>query len=203
MDDCTRAAFPAAGISIFAVLPQTKHIAHQVRLRHVRHTGDLLPLANDENVHSPYVEYRAVQPARRVLPGDRLVVECTYDSSARESITLGGTAALSETCQMLAVYWPRQRRLTECHSLPSLPTVLRSLGIEELTSTSPVLIALPAALAGITLESRILSYDWASEFENFQRATLGGSFRAFCTDARHKTVEVSDLFSSNFNNFKK
>lgn len=39
-----------------------------------------------------------------------------------------------EICLILTLYYPRQRELTSCHSLPSLPTVLHSLGIEELAS---------------------------------------------------------------------
>lgn len=37
-----------------------------------------------------------------------------------------------ESCAVLTYYYPRQKRLTTCHSLPSLPTVMHSLGIEEL-----------------------------------------------------------------------
>lgn len=125
------------------------------------------------------------------MPGDSLVVECSYDSLDRDSITLGGTTERSESCNVLAVYYPRQKRLTTCHSLPSLPTLLHSLGINKLSMSQPVLIASPPALAGMTLESRLLSYNWAEHFEAFQRITLGGSFQAICTDARHKTIAVS------------
>lgn len=120
-----------------------------------------------------------------------MVVECSYDSLDRDSITLGGTNERSESCNVLAVYYPRQKRMTTCHSLPSLPTLLHSLGINKLSMSQPVLIASPAALAGQTLESRLLSYNWAEHFDSFQRITLGGSFQAICADARHKTVAVS------------
>jgi len=39
-----------------------------------------------------------------------------------------------ESCTVLTLYYPRQKKLTTCHSLPSLPTVLHSLGIEQLAT---------------------------------------------------------------------
>lgn len=193
VDACTRRTFPATGISVFAVIMQTHSIGKAVRLRQIRQHEELLPIASDAGVHAAYAEYRHIVPAARVLPGDSLVVECTYDSRDRDTITLGGTAeSRAESCNALAVYYPRQRRLTQCHSLPGLPTVLHSLGIAEIDSASqPVLISAPPALAGMTLESRLLSYDWARQFDAFQRVTRTGGFQAVCTDARHKTVTVS------------
>lgn len=193
VDECTKRTLPADGIHIFAVVMRTHSIGKEVRLRQVRQHEELLPIASDAGVHAAYAEYRQIAPAARVLPGDSLIVECTYDSADRDAITLGGMSARGESCQVLAAYWPRQKRMTRCHSLPSLPTVLHSLGIDELAPGSqPVLIAAPVPLAGMTLESRLLGYDWADGFEAFQRVTRGGSFVAMCTNARHKNVPGTD-----------
>lgn len=132
VDDCTRRTFPPSGISIFAVVMQTHKIGKEVKLRQIRQNEELLPIAVDANIHSAYAEYRQISPPARVLPGDNMIVECTYDSSERDTITLGGTAGRGESCNVLAVYYPRQKKLTTCHSLPSLPTVLHSLGINEI-----------------------------------------------------------------------
>lgn len=193
VDECTKRTLPADGIHIFAVVMRTHSIGKEVRLRQVRQHEELLPIASDGGVHAAYAEYRQIAPPARVLPGDSLIVECTYDSAGRDAITLGGMSARGESCQVLAAYWPRQKRMTRCHSLPSLPTVLHSLGIDELAPGSqPVLIAAPVPLAGMTLESRLLGYDWASGFEAFQRVMRGGSFVAMCTNARHKSVPGTD-----------
>ncbi|TMW43530.1 hypothetical protein DOY81_011390, partial [Sarcophaga bullata] len=90
------------------------------------------------------------------MPGDRLIAECVYDSSSRKAITLGGLTMKEESCIVLSLYYPRQNKLTTCHSLPSLPTVLHSLGIEQLaTDSNPVLISSPPELSGMTLETRL------------------------------------------------
>lgn len=54
-------------------------------------------------------------------------------SFARVSLT-GGLTMKEESCTVLTLYYPRQKKLTTCHSLPSLPTVLHSLGIEQLAT---------------------------------------------------------------------
>ncbi|KFB49441.1 hypothetical protein ZHAS_00017547 [Anopheles sinensis] len=131
---CTQRAFPREGINIFAVMSRTHLIGRQVKLRQVRGNAELQPIMHDTNIDPSYQDYRRLAAPAKVLPGDSLVAECIYDSSSRKSITLGGMTTREEICLILTLYYPRQRELTSCHSLPSLPTVLHSLGIEELAS---------------------------------------------------------------------
>ncbi|XP_053661476.1 MOXD1 homolog 2-like [Anopheles marshallii] len=197
---CTQRAFPRDGINIFAVMSRTHLIGRQVKLRQIRGNVELQPIMRDTNIDPSYQDYRRLTVPVRVLPGDSLVAECIYDSSSRKSITLGGMTTREEICIILTLYYPRQRELTSCHSLPSLPTVLHSLGIEELASgTNPVVIASPAELAGMTLERRLTSYDWENQFESFQDATRQGSFKPLCwtpTNTMLPGIE-SESFSSN------
>ena len=65
------------------------------------------------------------------LQGDHLIAECTYSSQTRQVITLGGLTTKEETCLVSALYYPRID-LSLCYSLPALPTVLHSLGIDKL-----------------------------------------------------------------------
>ncbi|GLG93582.1 MOXD1 homolog 2 [Gryllus bimaculatus] len=59
------------------------------------------------------------------------MTDCVYNSMGRTTITLGGLTTREEMCLAYALYFPRVE-LALCHSLPSLPTVLHSLGIQEL-----------------------------------------------------------------------
>jgi len=65
------------------------------------------------------------------LQGDHLIAQCVYNSEERSTITLGGLTTREEMCLVFALYYPRID-MSLCHSLPSLPTVLHSLGIQEL-----------------------------------------------------------------------
>jgi hypothetical protein len=67
------------------------------------------------------------------LQGDHLIAQCVYNSEGRSTITLGGLTTREEMCLVFALYYPRID-MSLCHSLPSLPTVLHSLGIRELWS---------------------------------------------------------------------
>ena len=42
----------------------------------------------------------------------------------------------------------------------------------------------PADLAGMTLEERLLSYDWQSSFQSFQDATRRGTFKPLCSNSK-------------------
>ncbi|XP_058465517.1 MOXD1 homolog 2-like [Malaya genurostris] len=178
---CTQKGFPKEGINIFAVMTRTHLIGRQVKLRQIRGSEEHEPIVHDTNIDPSYRDYRRLPAPVKVLPGDNLIAECIYDSSSRKSITLGGMTTREEICLVLTLYYPRQKELTSCHSLPSLPTVLHSLGIQELASgTNPVVIASPSELAGMTLEKRLTSYDWANQFESFQYVTQRGSFKPLC-----------------------
>ncbi|XP_066258643.1 MOXD1 homolog 2 [Euwallacea similis] len=181
VSDCTKQAFPHGGVNMFAIVMKTHKIGKQVALKHLRGNVELPPVASDDNVDSDYQEYRKLEVPVRILPGDHMITECTYNSSGRSAITLGGLTSREETCLVMGLYYPRQKSLAACHSLPSLPTVLHSLGIQELSpGSNPVRITAPPELAGMTLESRLVSYDWDNQFQSFQEATMRGSFKPIC-----------------------
>ncbi|XP_062559085.1 MOXD1 homolog 2-like [Armigeres subalbatus] len=184
--ECTRKAFPRDGINVFGVMMKTHQIGRQIKLRQIRYREELLPIAHDKSIDYNYQEYRRLDSPVKVLPGDRLIAECIYDSSKRAAITLGGLTAREETCLVLTLYYPRQKELTTCHSLPSLPTVLHSLGIDTLVpGSNPVRIGSPLELAGMSLETRLISYDWQNNFKSFQLATRKGSFKPLCWSAKN------------------
>ncbi|XP_056635826.1 MOXD1 homolog 2 [Diorhabda sublineata] len=178
---CTKQAFPRNGINMFAIVMKTHKIGKQVVLKHIRGNIEQPPIASDDNLDSEYQEYRKLGAPVRILPGDHLITQCTYNSSGRSAITLGGLNSREETCLVMGLYYPKQKSLAACHSLPSLPTVLHSLGIQELSpGSNPVRITAPPELAGMTLENRLVSYDWDNQFQSFQDATTKGSFKPLC-----------------------
>ncbi|XP_037931611.1 MOXD1 homolog 2-like [Teleopsis dalmanni] len=198
IEDCTAHAFPPQGVNIFAVMMRTHQIGREVKLRQIRQTEEFIPIAHDSNIDIAYEDFRRLPVPVRSLPGDRLIAECIYDSSSRKAITLGGLTMKEESCTVLTLYYPRQKKLTTCHSLPSLPTVLHSLGIEQLaTDSNPVLISSPPELAGMTLETRLITYDWQNHFNEFQEATRTGSFKPLCWGAKNHVIPV--CYYHNFN----
>ncbi|PNF39424.1 hypothetical protein B7P43_G12685 [Cryptotermes secundus] len=177
---CTWQAFPPRGIKVFAAALHMHLIGRRIRLRQIRNGVELPPIAADNNYDPGYQEYRRLLEPVQVYRGDHLIAQCVYNSEGRTTITLGGLTSREEMCLVFAMYYPRID-LSLCHSLPSLPTVLHSLGIQELwPDSSPVTIKSPPELADMTLESRLVTYDWENHFRSFQEATRKGSFKPLC-----------------------
>lgn len=196
IEQCTNAAFPTEGINIFATMTRTHQIGVEVKLRQIRNTQELAPIVSDNNIDPNHQGFRRLPQVTRSFPGDRLIAECVYDTSARRAITLGGPSMKEESCVVFMMYYPRQNKLISCHSSPSLATVLHSLGIEYLNANSdPVVISLPAELQGMTLEERLLTYDWEKQFEAFQDITLKGAFKAAC-QRDNPMPKVSNILTS-------
>lgn len=59
------------------------------------------------------------------------------------------------------------------------------------SGSNPVKISAPPELAGMTLEDRLVSYDWENQFYSFQEATRRGSFRPLCWTAQSTLLPVS------------
>ncbi|XP_076232558.1 DBH like monooxygenase olf413 isoform X2 [Calliopsis andreniformis] len=184
ISDCTKQTIPNSGINVFAVIMHTHQLGRKVRLRQIRSGEELPPIASDTNYDPNYQEYRKLQRPVMVYPGDHLVAECTYTSESRQTITLGGVTTKEETCLVSTLYYPRMD-LSLCYSLPSLPTVLGSLGIKQLIPfSSPVRIQEPQNLKGKTLEERLMTYDWETNFQSFQEATRRGTFKPLCSTSQ-------------------
>lgn len=64
--------------------------------------------------------------------------------------------------------------------------------------SNPVLIKSPPELEGQSLESRLLTYDWANQFESFQATMQKGSFKPLCWSASQSLIQVSIFASINF-----
>ena len=78
--------------------------------------------------------------------------------------------------------------LIECHSLTFR---LLLLPFPFNSGTNPVVIASPPELKGMTLEERLLTYDWQTQFRTFQKVTQKGSFKVHCVGATDATIPVS------------
>lgn len=63
--------------------------------------------------------------------------------------------------------------------------------ILSFSGSNPVQIASPPELEGMSLETRLTSYDWDTNFETFQRVTQKGSFKSMCLNAKGAELPVS------------
>lgn len=130
--DCTQKALATEGINVFGVNMQTHSLGRKIKLGIVRNGAEIEPIAQESNLNSAYVENRVFSKVRKILPGDHITVECTYNTFKREQFTLGGESADEEICAATLMYYPKQEQLVSCFSQSNIETLLKALGIENL-----------------------------------------------------------------------
>lgn len=130
--ECTQAALAPEGINVFGVNMQTHSLGRKIKLGIVRNGEEIEPLAQESNLNFDYLENRVFDKVRRILPGDHVTVECTYNTYKREQFTLGGESADEEVCMATLMYYPKQEQLVSCYSQSNIANLLKALGIENL-----------------------------------------------------------------------
>lgn len=131
--NCTQKALPPEGINIFGVNMQTHSLGRKMKIGLVRNGEELAPIAQESNLNADYLENRVFNRASKLLPGDHVTVECTYNTYEREQFTLGGDSIDEEICSATLMYYPRQDSLVSCNSQTNVAHLLKALGIEKLS----------------------------------------------------------------------
>jgi Copper type II ascorbate-dependent monooxygenase, C-terminal domain/Copper type II ascorbate-dependent monooxygenase, N-terminal domain len=131
--NCTRKALPSDGINIFGVNMQTHSLGRKMKIGLVRNGEELAPIAQESNLNADYLENRVFNKVSKLLPGDHVTVECTYNTYEREQFTLGGDSVDEEICTATLMYYPRQDQLVSCNSQTNVGQLLKALGIEKLS----------------------------------------------------------------------
>ncbi|KAK3586446.1 hypothetical protein CHS0354_001828 [Potamilus streckersoni] len=102
---------------IFGIVQHAHLLGRAITTRHFRNGTELPPIAVDPNYDFDFQEARLLRTERSVQRGDSLMVECTYDSTARTTPTLGGLTTRDEMCLSFVMYYPKIP-LTNCLSAP-------------------------------------------------------------------------------------
>uniref|UniRef100_A0A914W9W3 DOMON domain-containing protein n=1 Tax=Plectus sambesii TaxID=2011161 RepID=A0A914W9W3_9BILA len=119
-------------MNIFTGLLHTHLLGVALRLRVIRKGVELKSDMKDDhydfNYQSPVFLTKPIQ----LLPGDDLIVECTYDSTARDKTTYGGFGTDNEMCLAFLEYYPKRNKTTEgCMSFVDQTEVLQILGLKK------------------------------------------------------------------------
>ena len=129
--ECTRAALPADGINVVSGMMHTHLAGEKVHLRHVRDGIESEYVMVDEYYDFNYQITRNLKEEFKVMPGDELMNQCTYNTKDRTGMTYGGFSTWEEMCGTFVRYYPRTD-LAHCTSDPTIENVLNSLGVEKL-----------------------------------------------------------------------
>lgn len=130
--DCTQKALPVEGINVFGFNMRTHSLGRKIKIGIVRNGEEVEPLAQENNFNAEYLENHVFDKVKKILPGDHITVECTYNTFKREQFTLGGESADEEVCTATLMYYPKQEQLVSCYSQSNIANLLKALGIENL-----------------------------------------------------------------------
>lgn len=128
--ECTKRVFPKQGINIVSVVMHSHLAGRKMRLRHIRGHKELSPIVEDNHYDFNYQQTRALSHEVTIMPGDGLVMECTYSTLKRSKPTLGGYSTSEEMCFAFVLHYPRTE-LSWCYSMPPIKYFFENLGVRE------------------------------------------------------------------------
>uniref|UniRef100_A0A8C0YK23 Monooxygenase, DBH-like 1, like n=1 Tax=Cyprinus carpio carpio TaxID=630221 RepID=A0A8C0YK23_CYPCA len=87
-------------------------------------------LAVDENYDFEYQEVTNLGKTKTVKLGDKLLVECTYNTEIRNKLTWGGLSTSDEMCLAFLFYYPALS-LSACVSFPDVTSLQSAMGATD------------------------------------------------------------------------
>uniref|UniRef100_A0A8C2H7N4 Monooxygenase, DBH-like 1, like n=1 Tax=Cyprinus carpio TaxID=7962 RepID=A0A8C2H7N4_CYPCA len=132
---CDTAYFPKVlktphDLQVFSVMLHTHLTGRKVRVGHFRGGKQIDFLAVDENYDFEYQEVTNLGKTKTVKLGDKLLVECTYNTENRSTLTWGGFSTSDEMCLAFLFYYPAMN-LSTCVSFPDVTSLGSVMGAND------------------------------------------------------------------------
>eukprot|EP00479_Gromia_sphaerica_P009695 TRINITY_DN417_c0_g1_i3.p1 TRINITY_DN417_c0_g1~~TRINITY_DN417_c0_g1_i3.p1 ORF type:complete len:530 (-),score=130.38 TRINITY_DN417_c0_g1_i3:126-1715(-) len=126
---CTQ-DLPPEGVTIFSNVLHAHIAAVAIKVQHIRDGVELPPVYDDQNYDFNYQQSYKIKPEVKLMPGDDLIVTCTYNTEGRNETTLGGESTREEMCFAYLSYYPANTAINVCISNPIfLGTQLQICGV--------------------------------------------------------------------------
>uniref|UniRef100_A0A8C1CJ92 Monooxygenase, DBH-like 1, like n=1 Tax=Cyprinus carpio carpio TaxID=630221 RepID=A0A8C1CJ92_CYPCA len=117
-------------LQVFSVMLHTHLAGRKVRVGHFRGGKQIDLLAVDENYDFEYQEVTNLGKTKTVKLGDKLLVECTYNTEIRNKLTWGGLSTSDEMCLAFLFYYPALS-LSACVSFPDVTSLQSAMGATD------------------------------------------------------------------------
>ncbi|XP_067239299.1 DBH-like monooxygenase protein 2 homolog [Chanodichthys erythropterus] len=118
-------------LQVFSVMMHTHLAGRKVRVGHFRGGKQIDLLAVDENYNFEYQEVTNLGKTKTVQLGDQLLVECTYNTENRNTLTWGGFSTSDEMCLAFLFYYPAMN-LSSCWSFPDIQSLRYAMGAKDI-----------------------------------------------------------------------
>ncbi|XP_026146155.1 DBH-like monooxygenase protein 2 homolog [Carassius auratus] len=117
-------------LQVFSAVLHTHLAGRKVKVGHFRGGQQIDFLAVDENYDFNYQQVTNLGKTKTVKLGDKLLVECTYNTENRNKLTWGGVSTTDEMCLAFLFYYPVMK-LSICTSLPNPTTLISKMGAKD------------------------------------------------------------------------
>ncbi|XP_057208977.1 DBH-like monooxygenase protein 2 homolog isoform X2 [Triplophysa rosa] len=114
-------------LQVFSVMLHTHLAGRKVRVGHFRDGKQIDLLAVDEHYDFEYQEVVNLGKTKTVKLGDKLLVQCTYNTENRTKLTWGGLSTSNEMCLAFLYYYPAMN-LSGCLSSPDSNALIAEMG---------------------------------------------------------------------------
>ncbi|XP_052390511.1 DBH-like monooxygenase protein 2 homolog isoform X2 [Carassius gibelio] len=118
-------------LQVFSAMLHTHLAGRKVRVGHFRGGKQIDLLAADENYDFEYQEVTNLGKTKTVKLGDKLLVECTYNTENRSALTWGGLSTSEEMCLAFLFYYPAMN-LSTCVSFPDVTSLASAMGAPDI-----------------------------------------------------------------------
>nr|XP_055042461.1 DBH-like monooxygenase protein 2 homolog [Misgurnus anguillicaudatus] len=118
---------------VFAAMLHTHLAGRKVRVGHFRGGKQIDLLAVDENYNFEYQDVTNLGKTKTVKLGDKLLVQCIYNTENRTKLTWGGLSTTDEMCLAFLLYYPAMS-VSGCMSFPNLTALRTEMGNPDETN---------------------------------------------------------------------
>ncbi|XP_069057999.1 putative DBH-like monooxygenase protein 2 [Pleurodeles waltl] len=139
-------------MQVFASILHTHLTGTAVQVAQYRNGTQLGFVSRDMSYDFSLQETRYLPEIKAIKVGDELQTVCTYNTSGRTTVTMGGVATTDEMCLGFLLYYPRNS-ISHCLSIPNYTTVSSLFGQDILRPSD--LNLLPWTPENITLLQRV------------------------------------------------
>ncbi|XP_077997834.1 DBH-like monooxygenase protein 1 [Glandiceps talaboti] len=161
---CLSEVSESSGITVFGSLLHAHLAGIGIRSRHFRQGVEQKLIAYDDSYDFNFQEMRHLEEPIQVVPGDHLILECTYNTASRTGLTYGGLGTKEEMCLNFLYYYPRIP-LSKCQSSIIADVALYNLcGVTKISyDVYPPVVVEPEEYAGQSIIAVLQSLEWNQE----------------------------------------
>ncbi|KAJ3326183.1 hypothetical protein HDV06_000059 [Boothiomyces sp. JEL0866] len=119
---CTmKEGIPETGLNVLSSQLHMHRRGKAMSTKHIRDGVELSPLPSMEYFDFNYQSYNFVpKDQAKILPGDRLITKCTYDTRKDTEMVVGGWSSEQEMCYAFVEYYPAMPNYSSCLQIPDL-----------------------------------------------------------------------------------